>query len=208
MSKATTASQPPRFPTDGGYLFAVDPELSAPTANPTWTPKADPWTLILQAPPSWIATAPAGDRGTSGSLLGATYQRITVGGEIVQACLLGEDLGASEPAALVLLDDATPDRLEALARYWRGLHTPPAPPDPRVTPMRRQRLRQMLRAVDARLEHETYRAIASMLFPKHRTEAASWAGDAVRETTIRLARDGMKLVHGGYRDLLKRPRKP
>lgn len=111
-------------------------------------------------------------------------------------------------AAVILLDDATPDRLEALARYWRGTHEPPAPTDPRVTPQRRQRLRQMLRAVDARLERESYRAIAMALFPQHHIEAASWAGDALRETTIRLARDGMKLVHGGYRDLLKRPRKP
>ena len=117
--------------------------------------------------------------------------------------------GASRPtAALVLLDDTTPDRLEALARYWRGLREPPTPPDPRVTPQRRQRFRQMLRAVDARIERESYRSIATVLFPKHHIEAASWAGDALRETTIRLARDGMKLVHGGYRDLLKRPRKP
>lgn len=111
-------------------------------------------------------------------------------------------------AAIIVLDDATPDRLEALARYWRGLRAPPAPPDPRVTPQRRHRLGQMLRAVDARIERESYRAIATVLFPEHHIEAASWAGDALRETTIRLARDGMKLVHGGYRGLLKRPRKP
>ena len=132
---------------------------------------------------------------------------IRVGDEVMRA-RLGPD-GATPPtAAIILLDDATPDRFEALARYWRGLHTPLAPPDPRVTPQRRQRLRQMLRAVDARLEQESYRAIAGVLFPKHHIEAASWAGNALRETTIRLVRDGMKLVNGGYRDLLKRPRKP
>jgi hypothetical protein len=65
----------------------------------------------------------------------------------------------------------------------------------------------MLRAVDARFEQQTYRAIAMALFPTHQVEAASWAGDALRETTIRLARDGMKLVRGGYRNLLMRPRK-
>lgn len=135
-------------------------------------------------------------------------KRIEVGDEIVHARLVG--IADTDPrrAALILLDDATPDRLEALARYWRGIHAPPAPPDPRLTPQRRQRLRQMLRAVDARLERESYRTIAMALFPRHHVETASWAGDALRETTIRLARDGMKLVHGGYRDLLKRPRKP
>lgn len=135
-------------------------------------------------------------------------RRIRVGDEVMRARRLGPDGGAAPTVAVVVLDDATPDRLEALARYWRGLRAPPPPPDPRVTPQRRQRLRQMLRAVDARHERESYRAIATALFPKHHIEAASWAGDALRETTIRLARDGMKLVHGGYRDLLKRPRKP
>ncbi|MDE1992615.1 MAG: DUF2285 domain-containing protein [Rhizobiaceae bacterium] len=106
------------------------------------------------------------------------------------------------------MDDATPDRLEAIARYWRGLNAPSIPPDPRITPQRRQRLRQMLRAVDARLERETYRAIATVLYPQHHTDAASWAGDAIRETIIRLSRDGMRLVDGGYRDLLRRARKP
>jgi len=198
----------PLFPTNGGYPFAADPELPAPSANPIWTPNADPWTLILQDLPSWIASAEAGNRETRAVPRGVSHQRVTVGDEIVRVHLMGGGLAGQAPAALVLLDDATPDRLEALARYWRGLHVPPTPPDPRVTPQRRQRLRQMLRAVDARLQGENYRSIATVLYPRHHIEAASWAGDALRETTIRLARDGMKLVHGGYRDLLKRPRKP
>ncbi|OBQ62249.1 DUF2285 domain-containing protein [Mesorhizobium loti] len=161
--------------------------------------------LILQSSPTWIASASEGGLGpTSHDVADA---RLRVGGDLVRARRIGLN-GAEAPiAATILLDDATPDRLEALARFWRGLHAPPAPPDPRVTPQRRQRLRQMLRAVDARLEGESYRAIATALYPKHRIEASSWAGDALRETTIRLARDGMKLVQGGYRDLLKRPRK-
>ncbi|RRY11867.1 DUF2285 domain-containing protein [Brucella anthropi] len=164
--------------------------------------------LILQALPTWVAPAPTADRASLRTSHDVTDMRIRVGDEVMRTRSHGLD-GAQPPAvAIVLLDEATPDRLEALARYWRGLRAPPAPPDPRVTPQRRQRLRQMLRAVDARLERESYRAIATVLFPKHHIEAASWAGDALRETTIRLARDGMKLVNGGYRDLLKRPRKP
>ncbi|MBY5775424.1 DUF2285 domain-containing protein [Rhizobium leguminosarum] len=63
----------------------------------------------------------------------------------------------------------------------------------------------------ARLPGSNGKAIApsrQCSFPKHHIEAASWAGDALSETTTRRARDGMKLVHVGYRDLLKRPRKP
>lgn len=65
----------------------------------------------------------------------------------------------------------------------------------------------MLRAVDARGDGATYRAIAEHLYPQHENDAASWVGSAIRETTIRLARDGMKLVRGGYRTLLRRPRR-
>ena len=65
----------------------------------------------------------------------------------------------------------------------------------------------MLRAVDARETGATYRAIAQFLFPQHENDATSWVGSAIRETTIRLARDGIKLVRGGYRALLRRPRR-
>jgi len=65
----------------------------------------------------------------------------------------------------------------------------------------------MLRVFDARRGGASYRAIAEVLFPQHRIDAMSWAGNALRETTIRLARDGAKLAAGGYRTLLRRPRK-
>lgn len=163
--------------------------------------------LVLQALPKWVASAPAAEGVAQTASFDVVDARIQVGDEVMRTRWLDAHRGTAPAAAIVVLDDATPDRLEALARYWHGLRAPPAP-DPRVTPQRRQRLRQMLRAVDARLERESYRAIATVLFPQHRIEAASWAGGALRETTIRLARDGMKLVHGGYRTLLKRPRKP
>jgi len=168
---------------------------------------ADPWTLILQALPTWVGAVSAGSGDTSESPT-VFDKRIALGSEVARARLVGVDDATAPRAALIVLDDATPDRLEAIARYWRGTQAPPAPPDQRVTPQRRLRLRQMLRAVDARFERESYRAIALVLFPTHKIEAASWAGDALRETTIRLARDGMNLVRGGYRSRLKRPRKP
>lgn len=111
-------------------------------------------------------------------------------------------------AAVIPLDEDTLDRLAALTRVWARLRRPPAPPDDRVTPQRRRRLQQMLRVIDARQAGETYRAIAHALFPKHHIDPAAWAGDAIRETIIRLARDGFKLVEGGYRTILRRPRRP
>ncbi|ODU58604.1 MAG: hypothetical protein BGO82_05395 [Devosia sp. 67-54] len=109
-------------------------------------------------------------------------------------------------STIAILDALLPDRLEAISRLWNALgRSPPSPPS--LTAQRRSRVRQMLRVFDARRGGASYRAIAEVLFPQHRIDAMSWAGNALRETTIRLARDGAKLAAGGYRTLLRRPRK-
>ena len=111
-------------------------------------------------------------------------------------------------AAIILLDSETGDRLHALGEFWTTLQRPDYVPDDPITPQRRLRLRLMLRVVDGRHTGAPYRVIAEAVFPRHDISPASWVGNSVRETTIRLARDGMKLVDGGYRALLRRPRRP
>lgn len=115
--------------------------------------------------------------------------------------------GSGPLAAVILLDALTPDRLEALARFWATMFSPPAPPDRRLTRLKRRRAARLLRAVDGRVDGASYREIAQALFPTHRIPAAAWKGDAIRETTIRLVRNGIALVKGGYRALLQRSRK-
>jgi len=110
-------------------------------------------------------------------------------------------------AALTILDELTPDRLTSLERFWAGIAGKRVAPDPRLTPQRRHRARQMLRAIDGDRAGATYRAIALNLFPQHETDTAEWVGSAVRETVIRLARDGRELVRGKYVDLMRRPRR-
>ncbi|MGE0038348.1 MAG: DUF2285 domain-containing protein [Sphingomonadaceae bacterium] len=118
------------------------------------------------------------------------------------------DIPSSAPlAAVVIFDELTPDRLRALGRFWTAVTGKPVPADPRMTKQRRLRARQMLRAVDAKADGATYRAIAGDLFPQHDSNPESWVGTAIRETTIRLVRDGQNLVRGGYRSLLRRPRR-
>jgi hypothetical protein len=107
----------------------------------------------------------------------------------------------------VMFDELMPDRLAAAGRLWQAMFGKHVPPDPRVTAQKRQRARQMLRAVDARESGAIYRSVAEHLFPQHKIDAASWVGNPIREITIRLARDGMKLVRGGYRTLLRQPRR-
>ena len=120
---------------------------------------------------------------------------------------LGEVDEARPLGVLIVFDELTPDRLSAAERLWHALLGNRVQPDPRMTSQRQQRARQMLRVVDARHAGAIYRVVAEHLFPRHKIEAASWVGDPIREITIRLARDGMRLVSGGYRTLLRRPRR-
>jgi hypothetical protein len=63
-----------------------------------------------------------------------------------------------------------------------------------------------LRALDARLAGEAYRAIARALFGSTRVPAgAAWKTHDLRDRTIRLARTGLDLMQGGYLDLLRYP---
>lgn len=194
---------------NGGCDFAADPRATALIQPIFWTPQVDPAAILLEAGP-----APSeGFHLTADELRG--HARVERDATLVQLRIRGQpfDLSLTELtgdrplAAVVPLDDLTPDRLTALARFWAAVRGRRVPSDPRMTPQRRERASQMLRAVDARGDGATYRAIAEHLFPQHDNDPATWVGSAIRETTIRLARDGMKLVRGGYRTLLRRPRR-
>nr|OAP93733.1 hypothetical protein A4U53_24170 [Rhizobium leguminosarum] len=174
-----------------------------------WTPQADPATLPFTAGPN-----PAGELRLLVEDLHAhaiiehdpDLIRLTVRGESHDVALVDVD-DARPLGAFILFDELTPDRLTAVERLWHAMFGKRVPPDPRITPQRRQRARQMLRAVDARASGAIYRTVAEHLFPRYKIDAASWVGDPIREITIRLARDGTKLVRGGYRTLLRRPRR-
>ncbi len=194
---------------NGGYVFAADPRITGLAQPIFWTPQTDPAAINLQSGPA----LPEGFHLTVDDLRAhavrdreAALLRLNLHGEQFDVSLSGSKEGDAL-AAVIPLDEMTPDRLTALGRFWSAATGRAVPADPRITPQRLQRARQMLRAVDARETGATYRAIAHFLFPQHENDAPSWVGSAIRETTIRLARDGMKLVRGGYRALLRRPRR-
>jgi hypothetical protein len=199
---------PPPWRSAGGCDFAPDPEADGQKTSIVWTPGVDPATILLTSSPIApeiaspaeflaIAALPAvGDAG-----------RVQLAEGTFPVFMLTAASAGTALAAVIPLDADTLDRIAALSRFWAGLRRPPAPPDDRLTPQRRRRLQQMLRVLDGRRAGNTYRTIAQILFPKHRIDPAAWAGDALRETIIRLARDGSKLVEGGYRTILRRPRR-
>lgn len=197
------------MPINGGCDFATDPDCSGLAQPIFWTPQSDPATLVLTESPAPIDRIGVRADDLTADVLVAhdpDLLRIVIQGQSFDLAFEKADQ-PSALAAIVMLDDLTPDRLAALVRFWNAIAGKRIPPDPRMTDQRRNRARQMLRAVDARAAGATYRLIAESLFPRHDIEPAAWVGTAIRETTIRLVRDGLKLVRGGYRSLLRRPRR-
>ena len=106
-------------------------------------------------------------------------------------------------AAVIPLDATLPARLAALSRLWRSLaRSDPLSDDP-VTPQRRTRMKAMLRALDGRIDGAAYRDIAVALYGAARVAAAPWKSSALRDTTLRLVRDGRAMASGGYQALLR-----
>ena len=196
------------MPPNGGCDFVADPRNSALIQPIFWTPQVDPAAIILTTGP-----APDGPPFTAEDVhahvilqYDEALVRLEMRRESFDVALTA--LSSRQAlAALLILDDLLPDRLTALARFWAAIKNRRAPADPRVTPQRQRRARLMLRVVDARVAGASYRQIAAQLFPNLKHDSATWVENPVRETTVRLARDGLAFVRGGYRKILRRPRR-
>ncbi|WP_315745047.1 MULTISPECIES: DUF2285 domain-containing protein [unclassified Bradyrhizobium] len=104
------------------------------------------------------------------------------------------------------LDEDFEARARAAQRLWRALNNRPLGPSPDgLTLQQRARLATALRALDGHLEGASYRTIAEVLFGSARIPARAWKTHDLRSRTIRLVQLGLRLMRGGYRDLL-RPR--
>ena len=107
-------------------------------------------------------------------------------------------------AALVPLDDDLLLRLTGLLRLRRYLDGRPAGPVPRtwtITARLRQRLVPMVRALDGHLAGASYREIAGALYEPGAI-GHGWKTSSRRGQTIRLVKDGLATMEGGYRKLL------
>lgn len=197
------------MPNNGGCDFVADPRNSALIQPIFWTPQTDPATLPFAA-----GSSPAGHLRLRAEDLRA-HIIIEHDPGLIRLALRGEhydvtlaDADDRRPlGAFVLFDELTPDRLTAIERLWHAMFGKRVPPDPRMTLQRRQRARLMLRVFDARVDGVSYRKIAEQLFPNLKHDAETWDESPVRITIARLARDGMSYVRGGYRSLLRRPRR-
>ncbi|MBN9560734.1 MAG: DUF2285 domain-containing protein [Alphaproteobacteria bacterium] len=129
------------------------------------------------------------------------------GANAVRLFLTTDASPANPVVALVPLGADGLDRIDAVTRLWRAVNGRKVPIDGRLTKQQRRRLRRMLQAVDGHTEGASYREIAEAIFGAARIADASWKTSALRDVTIDLVKDGLALIAGGYRALLRRRRR-
>jgi hypothetical protein len=170
-----------------------------------WTPQALPSVVVLTTIPERLANpefrlAPA----QINDVLAVGEQLLQLDGSTHRVHI--DTKGAGRPAVLLPFDHLFDIRVTAAKRLWLALTgRKPGPNPAALSAPRRKRLTFALRALDARLQNVTYRAIAAVLFGPDRLPQRGWKAHDLRDRTIRLARLGFELMEGGYRDLLLHP---
>jgi hypothetical protein len=110
----------------------------------------------------------------------------------------------THPVAVVLpLDDLFEDRIDAAREVWRAIRRGTRAAAAPFTAQRRNRLKLILRALDASLLGVGYREIARGLFGDQVPDDPEWRNHPLRAQTIRLVKDGRALMLGGYLQLLR-----
>lgn len=121
--------------------------------------------------------------------------------QFVAVCLDGKPPDGPV-ATVMLIDQFFQDRLDAICRFRDAALHHRTSPDTRLTPQRRQRLIESLRAIDARQAGATYQEIAEAVFGAAPVNAITWKSTPLRDTVMRRTASGRDLVAGGYRRLL------
>jgi hypothetical protein len=195
----------------GGYDFPARPSLTGLEQTVFWTPEADSNALHIGPSPEIPFTDPrfSSDFHPSGqkSAIEGLHLSFDTGTGHIHLILLA-GLQPNEPlSAHIPLDAFGLDRIEALTRLWRKLHGHKVPPDTRLTTQQRRRLKNMLRAVDGRMNNADYREIAEVIFGVERVAAEPWKTSALRDAVLDLVKDGFAMIDGGYRKLLRHRRR-
>lgn len=195
----------------GGCPFATAPDdLSEPVV---WRPELTAVTVILDAAPEGFATAAPVDPRALGALFadlaGIDGRHVIVADAAGEHRLWLRDPTPGRPlAAVIPLDKDFLTRIASLLRFHRRLLGRAAGPLPRGWPLtayRLARLDLMLRALDLRDGGATYREIATALGRDEavRLSASDWKMSSARSFVVRLVRDGVTMMNGEYRKLLR-----
>jgi hypothetical protein len=191
----------------GGFIFAVDPQLSADRTPVFWRPETLP-TVIQLAATRFLGARPLnihalGDVIAQRNGSDGRHLILRVGDRDLRLWLVDP---SDQPLALVLpLDDHLPIRAAAALQLWaQAFHRTAGQGEPLgLTRQRRDRLALMVRALDGHVADASYREIAEVLFGARRLESEAWRTSSLRDRTIRLVRGGIALMRAGYRRLLR-----
>jgi hypothetical protein len=177
-----------------------------------WSAEADTSAVLLTQMPIVLPAAdnlhaalrePAAREDEDG-----THMLVEVDGRSIRLVRFGGVLPDIPLAALVPLDADGFDRIEGIDSLLRALLGRAVPRDHRLTPLQKRRQRYMLQATDGRMNGATYRDIAGVIFGVDRVASEHWKTSALRDATTALVRDGLAMIAGGYRTLLRRRRHP
>jgi hypothetical protein len=129
-----------------------------------------------------------------------------VDGVTHQFCLVEAPPDGEATYALILPFDALFElRANAARHFWRSLNGRSAGGELRVMPDQLRRFHILaLRSLDAHLAGESYRTIAEVLLD-FRGDRTDWGSDPRKNQARRLVATGLRLMRGGYRDLLHYP---
>ena len=202
--------QPPISANVGGCVFAADPDRSFLEQTVFWAPEVLP-TVIPVRPASSFSTHTSVSLNLGGLASGELrqgadgwYAVLHLGGVEHRVWLQEAPIIAVAYAAELPFDRDFEFRAHAARRLWRTLNgRPPGLPLHTFSAHRRRRLAMALRALDGRLAGATYREIAEVLFSPKRIPERAWKTHDLRGQTIRLVQNGLALMRGGYRALLR-----
>ncbi|TIR52822.1 MAG: DUF2285 domain-containing protein [Mesorhizobium sp.] len=136
-----------------------------------------------------------------------THFLFEAGGQTIRIARLAGVPPEIPLAAFVPLDADGFDRMEGIGRLLRALQGRTIPDDHRLTPQQKRRHRHMLQATDGRMNGATYRDIAGVIFGVDRVASEHWKTSALRDATTALVKDGLAMIAGGYRMLLRHRRR-
>jgi hypothetical protein len=131
-----------------------------------------------------------------------------LGGAIHRLWLRAEPVKRVTYELKLPLDADFEARNHAADRLWRALNNRPlGPARGGLTHQQRKRVGMALRALDGHLDGASYRSIAEVLFGRARIPERGWKTHDLRSRTIRLVNLGLRMMRGGYRNLLRFRRK-
>lgn len=188
----------------GGFDFESALPI-APASAVQWTAKVLPHVVALGTSREDLVNPnfALSPRSFAGLASANDYQIL----EFENARVRVHKLDANASGAVLLpLDRLFEVRLAAALRLWRGMKGgSPGPAGSALTPERRDRLVFTLRALDGRLSGATHPEIAAGLFDTGPISKRDWISHELRDRTGRLVRRGVRLMKGGYRQLLVYP---